>query len=225
MSDEPPVKTGPKWRKSRTLSADERQLWRKVVSDTRPLSGGQIVAEPELMLPRSALSDEVEEGENPLRSKNVSKPKPLSSVPRARRNTELLAAHQAPNVEPPPLSGLDRRTAQKLSRGQIEADARIDLHGLRQDEAEATLYRFVSRARHEGLRCILVITGKGESPFARHTLHSVRFHNSSDHSGILRSALPNWLDSTRFRTEVTGFQPAHPRHGGGGAFYIWLRKR
>ncbi|MDO8290767.1 MAG: Smr/MutS family protein [Parvibaculum sp.] len=225
MSDEPPIKTGPKWRKSRTLSADERQLWRKVVSDARPLSGGQIVAEPELMLSHSLASETSDEVDSIVRKKNISKPKPLSSIPRARRNSELLAAHQAPSVEPPPLSGLDRRTAQKLSRGQIEADARIDLHGLRQDEAEATLYRFVSRSRHEGLRCVLVITGKGESPFARHTLHSVHFHSGSDHSGILRSALPNWLSSTRFRTEVAGFQPAHPRHGGGGAFYIWLRKR
>ena len=214
MSDEPPIKTGPKWRKSRTLSADERQLWRKVVSDARPLSGGQIVAEPE--------QHEMLSVERP--SRIVATPKPLSSIPRARRNSELLAAHLAPNETPPPLNSLDRRTAQRLARGQIEADARIDLHGLRQDEAEATLYRFLSRSRHEGARCVLVITGKGESPFARHTLHSVRFHGASDHSGILRSALPKWLDSARFRTEVTGFQPAHPRHGGGGAFYIWLRK-
>lgn len=214
MSDEPPVKSGPKWRKSRVLSADERQLWRKVVADTRPLSGGQIVAEPE---PHDMLS--VDEP-----SKIIARPKPLSSVPRARRNTEILAAHQAPSEAAPPLNSLDRRTAQRLARGQIEADARIDLHGLRQDEAEAALYRFITRSRHEGARCVLVITGKGESPFARHTLHSVRFHGASDHSGILRSALPKWLDSARFRTEVTGFQPAHPRHGGGGAFYIWLRK-
>ncbi|MGV8998602.1 MAG: Smr/MutS family protein [Parvibaculaceae bacterium] len=214
MTDEPPLKTGPKWRKSRVLSADERQLWRKVVSDARPLSAGQIIPEPEQ--PDMVSADQP--------SKIISKPKPLSSIPRARRNSELLAAHAAPSETPPPLNSLDRRTAQKLSRGQIEADARIDLHGLRQDEAEAALFRFVTRSRHEGARCVLVITGKGESPFARHTLHSVRFQAGSDHSGILRGALPKWLDSARFRNEVAGFQPAHPRHGGGGAFYVWLRK-
>ncbi|MES1991934.1 MAG: Smr/MutS family protein [Pseudomonadota bacterium] len=217
MSDDPPIKTGPKWRKSRTLSADERQLWRKVVSDARSLSGGQIVVD--LEQPDTSVGLSVDEP-----SRIVSRPKPLLSVPRARRNTELLATHLAPSETPPPLNSLDRRTAQRLSRGQIEADARIDLHGLRQDEAEAALYRFISRSRQEGARCVLVITGKGESQFARHTLHSVRFQATSDHSGILRSALPKWLDSARFRTEVTGFQPAHPRHGGGGAFYVWLRK-
>lgn len=221
MSDEPPIKTGPKWRKSRILSADERQLWRKVVADARPLaptlSGGQIIAEPERPDPFASRAEQQS-------STFVAKPKPLSSVPRARRNSELLAAHQAPADVAPPLNSLDRRTAQRLARGQIEADARIDLHGLRQDEAETVLYRFITRSRHEGARCVLVITGKGESPFARHTLHSVRFQGGSDHSGVLRAALPKWLDSARFRMEVTGFQPAHPRHGGGGAFYIWLRK-
>lgn len=212
-SDDNP-KPRPRYRRARLLSEEERQLWKKMVADARPLSAGQIIAEPEQISGSSSL----------VPSKPISKPKPLSSVPRARRNAEILAGNRPKIDDAPPLTGLDRRTSQKLARGQIEAEARLDLHGMRQAEAELALHGFLSRCRHSGLRCVLVITGKGESPFARHTLHSSRFHEASDHSGVLRSALPQWLGAARFRSEVAGFQPAHPRHGGGGAFYIWLRK-
>tara|TARA_R110002124_G_scaffold26566_6_gene95571 strand:- start:340 stop:1002 length:663 start_codon:yes stop_codon:yes gene_type:complete len=214
-SSKPTGKPKQSSRRPRLLNDDERRLWRAVAKDVRPLSSGQIIPEPE----------QATEPDKDAKIKVVAIPKPMASVPRPRRKSELLAAHQASSAEPPPLTGLDRRTSQKLARGQIETEARMDLHGLRQDEAEAALYGFLARSRHAGLRCVLVITGKGESPFARHTLHSSRYHEASDHSGVLRSALPQWLGTPRFRSEIAGFQPAHPRHGGGGAFYVWLRKR
>jgi DNA-nicking Smr family endonuclease len=179
-----------------------------VVKDARPLSADQIIPEVEY-------TSKPEES-SALKPAPVSRPMP---VPSPRRQ------QQVTGVSAPPLTGLDRRTSQRLARGQIEVEARLDLHGMRRDEAEFALYRFLTRARHEGRRCVLVITGKGESPFARHTLHSARYHEASDHTGVLRSVLPQWLAASRFRAEVAGFQPAHPRHGGGGAFYIWLRKR
>lgn len=201
----------PKRRRSRPLSDDEHKLWRAVIKDVRSLSRGKIIPVPEPVFhPEKAATGKI-----------APVPKPLSSVPRTRSVSELV--RPAP-VSPPPLTGLDRRTSQRLARGQIETEARLDLHGLRQDEAQSALARFLSRARAEGLRCVLVITGKGESPFARHTLHSTRYHEASDHSGVLRGALPQWLAEPQFRSLVAGFQPAHPRHGGGGAFYIWLRK-
>lgn len=205
----------PRPRKPRLLSMDERRLWHAVVKDARPTSAGQIIPEPEQPPPA-----DIRPGE-----KIVATPKPLSSVPRPRRNAEILANRGDESSSAPPLTGLDRRTSQRLARGQIETEARIDLHGMRQDEAESALLSFLGRSRQAGLRCVLVITGKGESPFARHILHSTRYHEASDHSGVLRSALPRWLGTARFRIEVAGFQPAHPRHGGGGAFYVWLRKR
>ncbi len=199
--------------RTRLLSEDEHRLWRAVVKDARPLSSGQIIPEPE----QSVLSFSNSKSDDSARP--AIRPKPLATIVQSRPKAARLPA------SPPPLTGLDRRTSQKLARGQIAADARLDLHGLHQDEAHAALQRFLSRSRDGGLRCVLVITGKGESPFARHTLHSTRYHEASDHSGVLRSALPQWLSEPQFRTEIAGFQPAHPRHGGGGAFYIWLRKR
>lgn len=204
----------PKRRKARPLSEDEQKLWRAVVKDARPLSRsrGKIIPVPEPVLSVEA----------PQKAKSGPVPKPVLSVPRTRSVSELMRA--AP-VAPPPLTGLDRRTSQRLARGQIETEARLDLHGFRQGEAQPALLHFLARCRADGLRCVLVITGKGESPFARHTLHTTRYHQATDHSGILRGALPQWLGDPQFRVLVAGFQPAHPRHGGGGAFYIWLRKR
>jgi DNA-nicking Smr family endonuclease len=123
------------------------------------------------------------------------------------------------------LQALDRRTAQKLGRGQIEPDARIDLHGDSLETARMKLAHFIARQRQEGAKLVLVITGKGASPYARHTLHGFGHFHAPEREGRLRREVPRWLDEDLFRLHVVGFQPSHPRHGGGGAFYVRLRKR
>lgn len=199
--------------KGRALSEEERKLWRAVVKDAKPLVSASLVSKPE---------------PSPM----AEAPRPGKVVPIVERNmpdrseTEMKApVRMSIGAGAPPLTGLDRRTSQRLARGQLEAEARLDLHGLRQDEAEDALFRFLARSRAAGLRLVLVITGKGESPFTRHTLHGRHYHEAPERSGVLRAALPVWLASPRFRAEAAGFQPAHPKHGGGGAFYIRLRKK
>ena len=125
---------------------------------------------------------------------------------------------------PPPLAAFDRRTAQKLSRGKSEPDARIDLHGEGLETARVKLFHFIAAQRQRNARMVLVITGKGASPFARHTLHGLTHYQSPEREGRLRRELPHWLNEHVFRVHVVGFQPAHPRHGGGGAFYVRLRR-
>lgn len=124
----------------------------------------------------------------------------------------------------PPLSTFERRTAQKLGRGKMEPDATIDLHGHGLEESYIRLLRFIEGQRRQGSRLLLVITGKGASPFGRHTLHGHSHYVSPEREGRIRREVPVWLEETRFRQHVVGFQPAHPRHGGGGAFYVRLRK-
>ena len=43
--------------------------------------------------------------------------------------------------------------------------------------------------------------------------------------GIIRRAVPLWLDEPGLRALVVSFTSAHPRHGGSGALYIHIRKR
>lgn len=196
-------------RRSRNLTEDERKLWRMVVKDATPLSRRRILQsenpEPEPGGPHPAM---------PPAPPAFAPPKPVAVSQVPRRPSE-----------PPPLTGLDRRTSQRLARGQMEVEATLDLHGHSRMEAHGRLLGFLGGARSRGLRCVLVITGKGASPYARHTLHGAEFYEVPERQGVLRSEVPRWLNEADFRALVSGFQPAHPKHGGGGAFYVWLRKK
>jgi DNA-nicking Smr family endonuclease len=125
---------------------------------------------------------------------------------------------------PPPLAPMDRRTAQKLGRGQIEPESVLDLHGDGLEIARMKLLHYLASQRQHGAKLVLVITGKGASPFARHTLHGISHFHAPEREGRLRREVPFWLGEEVFRHHVVGYQPAHPRHGGGGAFYVRLRK-
>ena len=181
-----------------------------------------------------ALWDEVKRGVAPLKHKKggKTKRKPTTAVTPKERLVESRshAVHHTPIVThparntPPPLASFDRRTAQKLNRGQSEPDARLDLHGEGVETARIKLLHFLASQRHQGARLVLVITGKGSSPFARHTLHSTTHFHSPEREGRLRREVPLWLHEEGFRIHAVGFQPAHPRHGGGGAFYVRLRR-
>ena len=152
--------------------------------------------------------------------------KPVLEVRKSHLMSAVPYNHGSLSVSPtpPPITGLDRRTAQKLTRGIVEIERRLDLHGTGVDMARMRLHKFLCEAQAEGLRTVLVITGKGESPYTRHTLHGTGHFHSPERAGRLRRFLPEWLHDAEFRALVSGFQPAHPRHGGGGAFYVRIRR-
>ena len=178
-------------------------------------------------VPDQALWEEVKSSVSPIKRARRSKAK-TEIIPAAI--AVMLSSAPVPQVirpvrtTAPALSTFDRRTAQKLGRGQMEPEARIDLHGETLENARFALLHFISSRRMQGMRFVLVITGKGASPFARHTLHGLKHFNTPEREGKIRRELPLWLEETQFRIHVVGFQPAHPRHGGGGAFYVRLRK-
>lgn len=107
----------------------------------------------------------------------------------------------------PQARDLDHRTQRRLERGEMAIDAVLDLHGHKQDEAFAALNTFVLRAYHAGLRCVLVITGKGRLG-----------------TGVLRSRFPDWIESPALRPVILRVVAAKGQHGGDGAFYILLRR-
>jgi DNA-nicking Smr family endonuclease len=131
----------------------------------------------------------------------------------------------APRHGVPPLTGLDRRSERRMTRGQVEIEGRIDLHGTGIERSRERLLNFLATSRADGLRLVLVITGKGASPFTRHTLHGADHFHAPERQGRLRRLVPEWFHEGLFREHIAGFQPAHPRHGGGGAFYVKLRKK
>lgn len=125
---------------------------------------------------------------------------------------------------PPPITGLDRRTTQRLTRGQVEIERRLDLHGTGIEMARIRLLGFLRESQAMSARNVLVITGKGDSPYSRHTLHGADHFHAPERAGRLRRLVTEWFHEPEFRSLVAGFQPAHPKHGGGGAYYIRVRR-
>lgn len=121
---------------------------------------------------------------------------------------------------PPPLVPIERRKHRRIARGHVEIDARLDLHGLRQADAERRLRTFLLRARADGLRTVLVITGKGGERGSEDRQAAM----DRSARGILRRSVPMWLEAADLRECVAGIAPAHVRHGGSGALYIHIRK-
>lgn len=124
---------------------------------------------------------------------------------------------------PPPIAAFDRKKVRKIRSGQVEIEARIDLHGMRQDEAHTALVRFLHRCPQNDKRWVLVITGKGkradrddDAPFDL---------TRQRESGVLKRNVPRWLDDAELRPLVVSYTHAAIQHGGEGALYVHLRKR
>jgi DNA-nicking Smr family endonuclease len=161
------------------------------------------------------------------RTKKKAEAKPKIEMPAAKTASPAkpIIRGPAPRHDPPPLTGLDRKSERLMTRGKVEIESRIDLHGTGIERSRERLLNFLMTSRAHGLRLVLVITGKGASPFSRHTLHGAEHYHAPERQGRLRRLVPDWFHDSEFRQHVAGFQPAHPRHGGGGAFYVKLRKK
>jgi DNA-nicking Smr family endonuclease len=103
---------------------------------------------------------------------------------------------------------VDKRTAERMRRGEMVLDGRLDLHGMTQDSAHGALTAFVHRAYDSGRRCLLVITGKGAGG-----------------GGVLKGQVPRWLNQAPLRPLILGFSHARPQHGGEGALYVLIKRK
>ena len=147
-------------------------------------------------------------------------PPPLPQAPEPKAVTSAPAPPPrgggAPYTPKPPPSrplsvtpeGIEPNRRRKIARGRDAIAARLDLHGYDQDRARARLVNFLTSAQADGARAVLVITGKG---FAG--------------EGVLRRRTPEWLSDPRLREVVAGLSPADEHHGGGGAFYVALKRK
>jgi len=196
----PPKREAPSGKSKGRLSAEDEQLWRHVAAQIKPLTGRDRL--------HSHLGDLLKEeaGEAPDRPPGKRRRAP------AGPETPRRPAAKAP---PAPLShgsrdGLDRRKAERLSRGKLPIEATLDLHGLRQAEAHRRLERFLAESQALGKRCVLVVTGKG--------VHK-------EEGGVLRANVPRWLNEAPNRARVLSFDYAQQKHGGTGALYVLLRRK
>ena len=100
---------------------------------------------------------------------------------------------------------------QKIKKGQFPVQDYVDLHGLTKQEAEIRMRDFLLQSHRFGLRCVLVVHGRGL--------------NSRDNIPVLKERLPIWLNRGPVKRFVLAFSTAMPYDGGTGAIYILLRKR
>ncbi|MFC0811872.1 Smr/MutS family protein [Paracoccus panacisoli] len=137
----------------------------------------------------------------------------LAPVARAAKPSAAAAASPGERLRAEPLR-MDARTHRDLVRGKLKPQARLDLHGLTLAAAKGELAGFILSARSAGLRLVLVITGKGRGDLGP----------LPTRSGALRHEVPHWLGMAPMAGAVMQVVPAHDRHGGGGAYYVWLRR-
>ncbi len=182
--------TGRRGRPPRGLSDEERALWLSVTSDLKPLR--QDSDKP--------LQENRKSGETSSRPESA---RALRAQPAAAPKKAL------PELERGAVADLDKRQAQRLKRGQLAIDGRLDLHGFTQAEAHDRLTRYLAEAQSAGKRCVLVVTGRGVGKTA---------------GGVLRAQVPRWLNEPANRRRVLAFDWAQPKHGGDGALYVLLKR-
>ncbi|MEM8936253.1 MAG: Smr/MutS family protein [Pseudomonadota bacterium] len=119
-----------------------------------------------------------------------------------------------------PFRAGDPRADRHIGRGRYDIDGMIDLHGYDRKTARAALYRFINACVTRGDRCVLVITGKGDSGGA-----PIGVTAGGKGRGVIRAALPAWLKEEELRRHIARAAPARQHHGGAGAIYLFLKKR
>jgi DNA-nicking Smr family endonuclease len=115
-------------------------------------------------------------------------------------------------------SGINGATQDRLKRGTLEPDAKIDLHGMTEVGAHRALASFLKGARQRGNRLILVVTGKGNPRKEESASWMMSPH------GVLKQMVPRWLNEPEMSALIASVRSAHVRHGGDGALYVYLRK-
>jgi DNA-nicking Smr family endonuclease len=188
---------------TRRLAPDEQALWTLVAATVKPLHPGRPAEVP---------------AESPTQA-----PPPPRGVDRAGVGPRRLTPGPAPAR---PITGrsaetLDSSWDRQISSGRITPDLVIDLHGLRREAARRLLYERVVAASDRGHRVILVITGKGSDPGPA----PADLMQGLPSRGAIRADLPRWLGEEGLSTRIAAVRRAHPRHGGGGAAYLILKRK
>ncbi|WP_420023203.1 Smr/MutS family protein [Cereibacter azotoformans] len=192
----------------RTLRPDEEELWQAVARSAQPLHPQRI---------RS----------------HTPKPDPLPHAPEPRAQVPAFphfhvgekVRHASGHDLVPALRDqlaaqplrMDAKSFARMSRGKLSPEARIDLHGMTLTEAHPELIRFILNAHADGLRLVLVITGKGSRRVDDHGPIPQR-------PGVLRHQVPHWLRMPPLGAAVLQVAMAHLKHGGEGAYYVYLRR-
>jgi DNA-nicking Smr family endonuclease len=193
-------------RKPRHLSADERALWNRVAERATPLHQTRETPAPDLAPPPK-----------PSRDMHVADPLPdfrVGQKASAARGHDVMRP-LVDRLAAAPVH-MDHKSFGKMKRGKIKPEARIDLHGMTLAEAHPEMVAFILGSQAVGRRLVLVITGKGKDRDDGGPIPT-RY-------GVLRHQVPQWMALPPLSQAILQVTPAHLKHGGYGAYYVYLRR-
>lgn len=193
-------------RKPRHLSSEERALWDRVAERATPLHPTRETPAPDLMPPPKKVA--VESPSDPLPSFKVGQ-KASAARPHDVMRPLVDRLAKAP-------VNMDTKSFGKMKRGKLKPEARLDLHGMTLAEAHPELIAFILGSQAVGRRLVLVITGKGKDRDNGGPIPT-RY-------GVLRHQVPQWMALPPLSQAILQVTPAHLKHGGHGAYYVYLRR-
>lgn len=191
----------------RRVTPEERALWRRTTSTVRPLE------RVDLLRDYDDEKHEITSGSKTGKPKLVARTKSSGVTRRAPSLPQRPAPAQ--NAPDPFVAG-DPNVERRVRRGRQDIDAVFDLHGHTQSSARAALYGFILEARARNYSCVLIVTGKG--------VRIDKEGNQPRPGGVLRARFQDWMREGDFRQHIVRVSASHPRHGGGGAFYVFLKR-
>jgi DNA-nicking Smr family endonuclease len=183
----------------RRLSPDEAALWRRVAGSVRvthrAASARKDFKESVCTEPVEALS--------------------FSCAPQPKKGSPSTSSERTERITT--LNTLDGSWDKTIATGRVTPDRTIDLHGYNLAAAHHRLDRGLDEAIRDGVRVILLITGKAPRSGSSRLDSPLR--------GIIRESVGDWLAASRHQPAIAAIRNAHPRHGGAGALYIVLRRK
>ncbi|KQI70096.1 DNA mismatch repair protein MutS [Loktanella sp. 3ANDIMAR09] len=191
-------------RRPRHLSPEERAIWDHVARQAQPLNPKKPKPAPEAKAPPKRPSSVVPQRDLPDFT--------VGMKADIARSHDILPPLRE-RLQRAPIQ-MDAKNFMRMKSGKLKPEGRLDLHGMYRDEAYPELIAFILNAQAAGKRLVLVITGKGTSS-----------DDWAGGRGVLRRQVPQWLQLPPIGPAVLEVRPAHLKHGGDGAYYVYLRRR
>jgi DNA-nicking Smr family endonuclease len=177
----------------RRLSPEERALWQRFARTVRAVKP----------MPAAVVAEAAE--------------RPLAPPEQIAMPTVAAVPRKVVRVSSPSAHTLDGSWDKRIGTGKIVPERTIDLHGHTLAGAHARLEAGLADAVRDGVRTILLVTGRPPRAGTSRLDLPLR--------GIIRASVSDWLATSRHSGDIAAVRAAHPRHGGAGALYIVLRRQ
>ena len=191
----------------KSVSQEDLEVWKKITIQLKR-------NKPEVLIRKNISGLKIKKSSKSLPKAPELKPFIIGEKVLKKEQIILPNFHEDNKINSP---NMDKKNFKKLVKGKMEIEGTIDLHGLTADQAKIKLITFINHSYSLGKRLIIVITGKGK-------------HKGFDEfqrpiNGVLRQNLPEWLSGPSVSNKVLQVTQAQPKHGGAGAFYVYLRRQ